>query len=87
MSTSSNRLDDDIRDPSADRRSRHIPHSVFGIGLVALLLLAALVLMVLSGDIVRSSGPVILLLAGVPLMIGLAIVAGRRWRRARRGTA
>jgi hypothetical protein len=69
----------------ASQRPRRIPHAAFGIGAVVLLLLAALVLIALSGQLVRSRGAVILVTAGIPLMIVLTVIVARRWRRARRG--
>jgi len=65
--------------------SRRIPHSVFGIGAFLLLLLAALVLMLLSGQVTRHPGAVMLVVFGVPVMIALTIVVAKRWRRARLG--
>jgi hypothetical protein len=58
---------------------------VFGIGAFILLLLAALVLILLSGQLTRHSGAVMVVAFGVPLLAALTIVVATRWRRARLG--
>jgi hypothetical protein len=65
--------------------SRRIPHSVFGIGAFLLLLLAALVLVLLSGQLTRHPGAVMFAVFGVPAMIAFTAVVTKRWRRARLG--
>ncbi len=64
---------------------RRIPHSVFGIGAFVLLLLAAFVLVLLSGQLTRHPGAMMVVLIGVPALIAFTILVGTRWRRARTG--
>lgn len=69
----------------ASQARRRIPHSAFGIGAFILLLLAGLVLILLSGQLSRDHGAVMLVVIGVPMMIALTVVVAKRWRRARMG--
>lgn len=76
-----------VKPPEPARRSRRIPHSVFGIGAFVLVLLAGLTLIVLSGQFVRDAGAVLALAVGLPILIAFTTVAARRWRRGRLGRA
>ena len=67
--------------------SRRIPHSAFGIGAFILLLLAALVLVFLSGQLASSLGAVLFVVIAAPLMIAATVLVAKRWRRARMGRA
>jgi uncharacterized membrane protein len=66
-------------------QSRRIPHSVFGIGAFLLVLLAAFVLVLLSGELTRNSSAVMLTVLLVGALIAFTVLIATRWRRARVG--
>jgi hypothetical protein len=63
------------------RRSRRIPHSAFGIGAFLLVLLAAVTLVLLSGQLTRHPGATMVVLIGIPAMIVFTVVVAKTWRR------
>lgn len=67
------------------RNRRHIPHVVFGVGAIGVLLLAGIVLILLSGHASEHPGALMILAIGLPAMTALAVFAARRWRSARAG--
>jgi membrane protein YdbS with pleckstrin-like domain len=64
---------------------RRIPHSVFGIGAFLLVLLAAFVLILLSGQLRGNSSAVMLTAILVVVLIAFTVLIAKRWRRARVG--
>jgi uncharacterized membrane protein len=65
--------------------SRRIPHSVFGIGAFLLVLIAAFLLIVLSGQLSRNASAVMLTVILVGALIAFTVLIATRWRRARVG--
>jgi hypothetical protein len=65
--------------------SRRIPHSVFGIGAFLLVLLAAFVLILLSGELTRNQSAVMLAVILLGALIAFTVLIATRWRRARVG--
>ena len=63
--------------------SRRIPHSVFGIGAFLLVLLAAFVLILLSGQLSGNSSAVMLTVILAGALIAFTALIATRWRRAR----
>lgn len=58
-----------------------IPHVLLGLGALVLVALAAMILLLVSGQAGTDRGATIALLFGVPAVIALVIAIGRRWRR------
>jgi hypothetical protein len=65
--------------------SRRIPHSVFGIGAFLLVLIAAFLLIVLSGQLSHNASAVMLTVILVGALIAFTVLIATRWRRARVG--
>lgn len=64
-----------------DREPDGVPHRVIGLALLASLVLAAIVLLLLSGHTSRHPGAVLALVVAVPATIFLSIALGRAWRK------
>lgn len=71
--------------PSKPAEHRRVPHSVFGIGAFLLVLLAAFVLILLSGELTRNSAAVMFVAIIVAAVIAFTVLITKRWRRARLG--
>ena len=64
-----------------DRQPDGVPHRVIGLALLGSLVLAAIVLLLLSGHASRHPGAVVALLVTIPSAIAVAIALGRAWRK------
>ena len=87
--TQTPRVNSPVRDDAAlgpteslDRNPDGIPHAVIAATAFGALVLAALILVFLSGHVPRHPGAVLLAMLAVPVLIVLATVIRRRWRTA-----
>lgn len=69
----------------ADPDLKRVPHVVFGIGAIVMVLIAALLLLLLSGHFSRHFGASLVVAIGLPILIALVVFAAKRWRDARAG--